>query len=114
MTPLTFQEYQQKAKTTAKYPGVGEFMGMAYCALGLTGEAGETANQIKKVVRDDSSSRTPDRLAKIRHEIGDTLWYLSQLCTELGMNLEEVGQENLDMLAKRAADGKISGEGSIR
>lgn len=108
---MNFTEYQKQAKTTAAYPGHDEFMGLAYCALGLTGEAGETANQVKKIARDDQTSRKPERLAKISHEIGDTLWYAAMLCNELGLDLNEIATNNLAMLEERAKVGRVHGDG---
>jgi NTP pyrophosphatase (non-canonical NTP hydrolase) len=108
---MNFREYQEQAKTTAVYTGKGEFAGYAYCALGLAGEAGECANQVKKMNRDDHLTATRTRIAKIKHEIGDTLWYAAQLATELNLSLEEIAQENLEMLAERAAAGRLPGEG---
>lgn len=108
---MNFAEYQQQAKRTAVYPGHGEFMGLAYCALGFAGEAGETANQVKKIARDDHTSRLPQRKEKIAHEIGDTLWYAAMLCNELGLSLEEIAQDNLEMLSKRQDTGRLHGEG---
>jgi NTP pyrophosphatase (non-canonical NTP hydrolase) len=108
---MNFSEYQEQAKATAVFPGRGEFMGLAYCALGFAGEAGETANQVKKIARDDQTSRTPERLAKISHEIGDTLWYAAMLCNQLGLSLNEIAATNLAMLEARAHAGQLHGDG---
>ena len=51
---LTFDQYQKQAVSTAIYPGQGEVLGLVYVALGLAGEAGEIANKVKKVLRDDN------------------------------------------------------------
>lgn len=57
---------------------------------------------------------TEERHEKILKELGDTLWYAAQVATELGVDLGEVAQQNLDKLARRRAAGLISGEGSDR
>lgn len=109
--PLTLTEYARRARETAVYPARGEFAGLAYTGLGLAGEAGAAADQIKKVLRDDDTSRTPARVAKIAHELGDTLWYVAAVCAELGLDMEEVAQANLEMLAERRKQGLLQGEG---
>lgn len=76
-------------------------MGLAYCGLGLAGEAGEVANEIKKILRDDSGQLTASRKAKLIDELGDVAWYLAMCCTELNMDIVEVMRQNLDKLAER-------------
>lgn len=49
--PLTLNEYQAKTQTTAIYAGQHSFYGLSYCVHGLTGEAGEVANKVKKIMR---------------------------------------------------------------
>jgi len=50
----------------------------------------------------------------IKKELGDVLWYISNLCTELNFNLEDVALQNLEKLKLRAAKGKIRGSGDDR
>lgn len=118
---MNFNEYQQKAGATAIYPGQGQFLGLTYAVLGLVGEAGETAEQVKKTWRDDFveahaafNELTPERKQKIIKELGDVLWYAAQLATELGIPLGDVAQTNIDKLAARAAANQLHGEGSDR
>jgi len=106
---MNFKEYQTQTKATAIYPP-----GFIYPALGLSGEAGEVAEHIKKALRDDNSKITPERKEKLKKELGDVLWYLSQLSTELGLDLGEVAQCNLDKLAGRKSKGTLQGSGSDR
>jgi NTP pyrophosphatase (non-canonical NTP hydrolase) len=75
-----------------------------YPALGLAGEAGEVANKVKKVIRDDKSVLTEERRADIMDECSDVLWYLASLTEELGYTLEQIGQHNLDKLSRRKTD----------
>lgn len=111
---MTFSEYAARARTTAVYPGSGEFAGLAYVGLGLAAEAGECANHVKKVLRDDSTTRTAERKAKIAGELGDVLWYVAGVCRELGLDMEQVAQANLDKLADRFERKAIVGHGSER
>lgn len=114
--PLTFGAYQQGTASTAVYPGAGSHhtLPLVYCALGAAGEAGEIANKVKKVLRDDDGRITAERREQILGEVGGTLWYLSQLCAELGTGLGAVAQDNLDILASRAARGTLQGSGDDR
>ena len=111
---MDFTEYQARTSETAVYPGQGEFMGLAYAVLGLVGEAGETGEQIKKTWRDDGQILTPERVAKIRKELGDTLWYAARVATEIGADLGDVANENIEKLRARKAANLIHGEGSDR
>jgi NTP pyrophosphatase (non-canonical NTP hydrolase) len=110
----TFTAYQQLATQTAVYPGQGEFMGLAYAALGLSGEAGEVADQVSKVWRDSDQKVTDERREKIKKELGDVFWYAAQVCTELGISMSEVAKGNIEKLSARKATDKIHGEGSDR
>ncbi len=112
---LSLNEYQQSAFTVAKYPehGTGSVMAVVYCGLGL-GEAGEVQGKIKKVLRDSNSQITPEIREALVAELGDNLWYISALATELGTTLEEVARYNLNKLFDRAERGMIGGSGDKR
>lgn len=109
-----FREYQIKADVTASYPGKGELGGIIYCGLGASAEMGELCNKLKKVIRDRNGEFSADEKAKIMDEIGDCLWYLSQLCTELEIDFSHVPVRNLEKLASRYTRGTISGSGDNR
>ena len=85
---MNINDYQEKAISTAVYP---KDQGLAYLALGLTGEAGEVAEKIKKAIRDTDHVWSRDDLAK---ELGDVLWYAANLADHIGYGLEEVAQIN--------------------
>ena len=106
---MDFLEYQQYTKTTAQYPGNlnGRFY---YPALGLAGEVGELLNKIKKIARDDAPINKDD----LKGELGDVLWYVSQLSNELGIDLNDVASYNLEKLKSRKNRGVISGSGDNR
>ena len=110
---MNFKDYQEKAMTTAVYPGKGEG-NWIYATLGLCGEAGEISEKIKKAIRDDGGAMSDERRAAIRKELGDVLWYIAALCSELGLNLQDVATENLAKLAKRQSTGKLHGSGDER
>lgn len=109
---MEFSEYQKKAYTTAIYP---KKMKVVYPALGLSGEVGEVCEKIKKVFRDKNGVFATDvDIVEIKKEIGDVLWYISALASDLGINLEDIAQENLNKLADRKNRGKLSGSGDNR
>ena len=101
--------YQQVAKTTAIYP---REQAIIYPTLGLTGEAGEVANKVKKVLRDGTEIK--DVSKDIASEIGDCLWYISVLAGDIGWDLESIAKLNIDKLQDRANRGKLSGSGDNR
>lgn len=108
---MDFTEYQGKARNLAVYPGQGSNDGFLYTVLGLAGESGEVANKVKKLMRDGITPEAQDALIS---EIGDVLWYLSAVCTELDIALDGVAELNLDKLNKRFAAGTLRGEGDAR
>ena len=109
---MNFDEYQNLSGKTAIYPGRGE--NLTYPTLGLCGESGEVSEKVKKLIRDKGGVIDNDVRADLRKELGDVLWYVAQLCTELGLSMSDVAQGNIDKLASRMDRGKISGDGDDR
>jgi NTP pyrophosphatase (non-canonical NTP hydrolase) len=108
-------EYQAAASATAVYPSQGEgWPGLAYASLGLAGEAGEVANKVKKIARDDGGTVTEQRLDQLVGELGGVAWYLAQTCTELNLSLEFVLEMNISKLRSRHERGVIHGDGDDR
>lgn len=108
---MTLNEYQHRALETAVYP---EDMRIIYPTLGLNGEAGEVADKVKKVIRDNNESFSKEKKEEIAKEIGDVLWYCATLAYDLGYPLEVIGQMNYEKLKSRQNRGKISGSGDNR
>jgi NTP pyrophosphatase (non-canonical NTP hydrolase) len=109
---MDFSTYQTQSRTTAKYPPIGH--GVIYPVLGLTNEAGEVAGKVKKIFRDKNGLIGEAERAALKAELGDVLWYLAQVCTELDLSLEEVAESNLAKLFDRQERGVIRGEGDNR
>lgn len=107
-----FDDYQKRCKKTAVYPAIGK--NFTYPTIGLMGEAGEIANKVKKAIRDDKGKITVERRQEIKEEIGDTMWYIAQLSTELGIKLSDVVKSNLEKLSSRKKRGKLHGDGDNR
>ena len=113
-----FDIYQIAATKSAIYPDKGWPGGLVYCALKLNGEAGELAEHVGKAMRDDAfmvrETLTYERREAIVKEVGDVLWYLSAICNELGIKLNEAAVINLRKLADRQARGTQRGSGDDR
>jgi NTP pyrophosphatase (non-canonical NTP hydrolase) len=101
---LSFTDYQIKARATAFYSDK-----LIYPTLGLCGEAGEVAEKVKKFLRDGTMD---DR--EVAKELGDVLWYLSNLAEDLGYDLIEIAQMNIDKLEDRARRNALRGSGDNR
>ena len=109
---MDFKTYQKKARLTAQYPNLGS--NNIYPTLGLVGEAGEVAEKVKKVIRDKKGIFDEESKKGIKKELGDVLWYLSNLCNEFEFELEDIAIQNLKKLKLRVAKGSISGSGDDR
>lgn len=113
---MNFNEYQDKALEFASYPNKG--MNTLYPALGLSGEAGEAADKVKKWWRNQgatcSQSYTDDQCKELAKEIGDVLWYVSGMAFELGYTLEDIAQMNVEKLTDRVKRGVVKSEGDNR
>ncbi len=103
---MKFDDYQDKTGETAVYP---DEKAVEYLALGLNGEAGEVAEKIKKSIRDDKELGDD-----VRDEIGDCLWYIARLLDELGYDMSDAAEANIDKLFDRKDRGKIQGSGDDR
>ena len=121
----TFKEYQDNSigmrlslkRFLEKHPNlpndVIELLGVAYDGLGL-GEAGEVQGKIKKIIRDDGGIITDEHREAIKSEIGDTLWYLTSMCQNLGFTLEDAANSNIKKINDRRARKTLHGSGDNR
>ncbi len=106
-------EYSEQAKETAVYPDKGEG-NFVYPALGLAGEAGEVAEKVKKILRDDGGELGETKKKQLSDELGDVLWYWATLCRELDLDPAEVARQNVAKLNDRAERGCLGGSGDRR
>lgn len=109
---MDFKTYQEKSRKTALYPDVGE--NLAYPTLGLAGEAGEVANKVKKIFRDNGGVVSDEVRSQLSSELGDVLWYVAQIATELKLDLNDIAEENITRLYSRMERGVLHGSGDTR
>lgn len=122
---MTFNEYHAMAATTAIYmqkvmeqnpnmsPETLKILGISYAALGL-GEAGEVQGKVKKIIRDAGGTISEETKKEIGKELGDILWYISAMCRELGISLDDIATDNIEKLYSRQQRGVLSGNGDNR
>ncbi len=108
---MTLNDYQSAAMDTAVYPKEYKII---YPALGITGEAGECSDKVKKAIRDNHGEFSGAKKHEIAKEIGDVLWYCATLAHDIGYSLEEVGSMNVEKLRSRKMRNKLGGNGDNR
>lgn len=127
---MDFNTYQNKAVETAIFENKGQlgflkfqdksqdgiinFTSFIYPVLGLCGEAGEVAEKIKKIIRDDEGIVSEDKLNAIKKELGDVLWYLAVLSRQFDLDLQTIAEENIEKLQNRKANNTLAGSGDNR
>ncbi|PIR66911.1 MAG: hypothetical protein COU51_01235 [Parcubacteria group bacterium CG10_big_fil_rev_8_21_14_0_10_36_14] len=109
---MEFNDYQQKSRKTAIYPDLGN--NHIYPTLGLMGEAGEIAEKVKKIMRDDGGLISEEKKELLSKELGDVLWYLTQLATEFNLSLDEIANQNIEKLYSRMERNQLHGSGDNR
>jgi len=109
----TFKDYQKATAETAIYP-TDDHKGIFYCTMKLASEAGEVGGKVGKVLRDSNCEFTEEQIDAIGEELGDVLWYISQLCTEFYLDMSEVATRNIEKLRSRKERGVIGGSGDTR
>ena len=108
---MELNEYQRLANQTDQQPGTVAFeddpRSILVPLLGLAGEVGELLGEHKKWLRDGESYKLfPDR---VKEELGDLLWYLTNVATKHGLTLEEVANHNLVKTGSRWQSSARSG-----
>lgn len=111
---MNFDDYQKQAAKTSTYEGKEETYKLMYLSMGLAGESGEVIEKLKKIVRNDDGEISEEKRKDLESELGDVLWYLSQLAETLDVSLQDVAEKNIAKLADRAERGVIKSEGDTR
>ncbi|MFP4508772.1 MAG: nucleoside triphosphate pyrophosphohydrolase family protein [Spirochaetota bacterium] len=109
---MNFDQYQSRSRDTWNVISMDH--PIVYPTIGLANEAGEVAGKIKKIFRDKGGVISEEDRSALKKELGDVLWYLTQICTELDLTLEEVAEYNVEKLASRLQRGVIKGDGDDR
>lgn len=109
---MNFDEYQKESRKTAIYPNIGN--NWIYPLLGLGGETGEIFEKLKKIIRDKNSVISEEDKAELKKEIGDCIWYSSNLASELGLSFDDIAQSNIAKLQSRKERNKLQGSGDNR
>jgi NTP pyrophosphatase (non-canonical NTP hydrolase) len=109
---MDFIDYQKKANETALYPKL-EYP-WVYPAFGLSGESGEIMEKLKKVIRDNKGEIDDEKRDALKKELGDVLWYVNALATELGLSLDDIATDNIAKLNSRKERNLIKGDGDYR
>jgi NTP pyrophosphatase (non-canonical NTP hydrolase) len=105
---MLMDAYQRSARKTVIYRR--EQM-IIYPALGLAGESGEVCEKVKKHLRGDTTSNLKEDIEK---ELGDVLWYVANLATDLGLSMDIIAAKNLEKLRDRQDRGVLQGDGDDR
>lgn len=121
------KEYQTRTTLTAVYPmqvdklaynmqpaSIAALFRIGYITLGLSGEAAEISNKVKKVIRDNGGVFDDGIISIIASELGDVMWYVAQMCNELEIDLNGIMEQNLRKLQDRQSRGTLGGSGDDR
>ena len=108
---MTLNEYQDQALKTSIYP---DDMSIIYQLIGLSGEVGELAEKIKKTIRDNNKHFDVLKRAELAIELGDVLWYVAAMASDIGYTIEDVGNINLTKTGDRNERGTLHGSGDYR
>ena len=113
---MEFDEYQKKAAKYDLFEVSSDLkeVGFIEKVLGLTGEAGETADKIKKILRDKDGTVSDEDRESATKELGDVLWYVAAIARYLGVDLSEVAEGNINKLESRYQRNKLHGAGDER
>lgn len=113
---MDLDTYQKKAAEFDLFEATADLNATGFLEkiLGLVGEAGETADKIKKILRDKDGEVSKEDCTEITKELGDILWYVASIARYFDVSLSEVAQNNIDKLTSRKKRGKLQGQGDNR
>jgi NTP pyrophosphatase (non-canonical NTP hydrolase) len=95
---MNIDDFQKQAMQSIAITQKGP-VALAHRTLGLNGEAGILANQLKKVIRDKNSIPDDEDIELVKKRLGDVLYYTSALADYFGLTLSEIAKQNLEQSA---------------
>jgi len=104
------KEYENFMSTSKVY----EDLPIIYPALGLNGEAGEVADKVKKVLRDNNGIFEKKIKQDILKELADTLWYIWATADDMGYTLSDVFEAGIKKVKERQKTNTVHGSGDDR
>lgn len=113
---MDFNEYQKKCAKTDVGTAAQDCLepGWLYYVMGIAGESGEMVDKIKKLFRDKKGVVDEEFKQILIKEIGDYHWYSARLCSQFGIDYNEVAKQNIEKLYDRMERGKLHGDGDSR
>ena len=97
--PSTY--FQDLATRLAELEGLGaDVPKLTTAALGITAEAGEFAEIVKKIFLQGKPYEEAN-IIHMKKELGDIMWYMAQACMALDTDFDELMQMNVDKLSAR-------------
>lgn len=85
-----------------------------YFYAGLASEAGEVNDLFKKAIRDNDGNFNAEYISKLSKELGDVLWYITQLASHHNLNLGDIAESNIKKLLDRKTRDVLTGSGDDR
>ena len=107
---MEVKEYEEFMKTSKVY----EVLPIVYPVLGMNGEAGEAADKVKKVLRDNKGIFSDEIKKEILKELADVFWYIWAAADDMGYTLEDVMEIGIEKVEKRQKTNTVHGNGDNR
>ena len=113
---MEFRKYQIESRKTDVGTSAQDCLkpGWLYYALGISGEAGELTEKIKKLFRDKKGVIDQEFKESVIKEIGDILWYQARLLDQFEIDFGDVAKTNIEKLLDRMERNKLHGDGDNR
>lgn len=113
---MEFDKYQKECRKTDVGTAAQDCLepGWLYYTLGISGEAGELTEKIKKLFRDKNGVIDDEFLDNIKKEMGDILWYMARFADQFDIDFADVAKTNIEKLSSRLERNKLHGEGDNR
>lgn len=91
---MDIDEFQRYALRSVALPK-GDIAALTHRTLGIVGEAGVLANQVKKVIRDRQGQANEQDVAIVEERLGDILYYVSVTAEYFDLKLSDIADANM-------------------